>query len=263
MPNYCWIGCINLSEFEEYTAVIANILIGHATVEKMVGHNIYKTRINRSDRLFWITHVRQGQAYIEILEIILNHDYQKSRWLRPGVLQHYLEKRTLATANAATNIDEVPCVPAEFSPAVRYYDQRFIEYTPEQNQVFSAQTPVIITGAAGSGKSCVLFEALQKMCAQMDREGATGQILYVAQSTLLVSNIRSMWGESDQRVLFLSYNELVQHLDPSCTLENKMGSEYFFSWFTSYIEQKERACRTGHFSAENLVRYSATTCLDS
>ena len=201
MPQYCWIGCVNLPEFEKYSELIHRVLIGLVKVEKMVGHKIYKARINHTDRLFWITQIREGRAYIEIIEVILNHDYQKSRFLKPGVLNKYLEKRVLAALNYAPNIDDMPSVTAEYSDTVRYYDQRFIEYTPAQNQALLAQTPVVITGAAGSGKSCVLFEVLKKMCDQMDSEDSTGQILYVAQSRFLVHKIQEMWGASDHRVL--------------------------------------------------------------
>ncbi len=253
MPHYCWASCINQSEFSDYSAVIEKVITGHALVEKINGHQIYKARINQSDRLFWITTIRDGVAHMEIIEVILNHDYQKSRFLKPGILKQYLEKRTSEKNLPPTNLDSMPCDVAEYLSSARYYDQRFISFTRDQEQALLAQEPVLITGAAGSGKSCVLFAALHKMLDQMSTELITGKILYVAQSPWLVNSLQGMWGDSDSRVLFLSYTDLIKQLDPDCLEINEITSEYFFSWFNEYIKQQERTHFVGKLTMEQLT----------
>ncbi len=253
MPGYYWLSCLNETAYPEHATIINHVLTGHARVEKISGYHIYKARINHSDRMFWITTIRNGQAHMEIIDVVLNHDYQKSSFLKPGVLKRYLEKRISSESAIVENVDALPCEPAEHLPTARYYNQRFIEFSSGQEQALSAAEPVVITGTAGSGKSCVLFAALNKMLEHMIAENIDGKILYVAQSSWLVNSLQDMWGDVDPRVLFLSYNDLLKQLVPECLEANEIGFEYFCSWLSGYIKKQELACLAGRINSEHLA----------
>jgi hypothetical protein len=56
---------------------------------KKVGDNLYRARLNQSDRLLFSVYRHQGQAYALILEYINNHAYQDSRFLRRATAARY------------------------------------------------------------------------------------------------------------------------------------------------------------------------------
>ncbi|MEA3302494.1 MAG: hypothetical protein U9Q75_04360, partial [Pseudomonadota bacterium] len=51
---------------------------------KKVGDNLYRARLDRSNRLLFAVHRYQGEAYALILEYIKQHAYEKSRFLNRG-----------------------------------------------------------------------------------------------------------------------------------------------------------------------------------
>jgi hypothetical protein len=51
---------------------------------KKVGDNLYRARLDRSNRLLFSVHRYQGQAYALVVECIKQHAYEKSRFLNRG-----------------------------------------------------------------------------------------------------------------------------------------------------------------------------------
>src|SRR3954465_10547975 len=56
-------------------------------LEKLVGHNVYSARVNKFNRLLFTTIRVQDKPYLMLLDEVLNHDYAKSRFLKPAVLK--------------------------------------------------------------------------------------------------------------------------------------------------------------------------------
>ena len=266
---YYWMGCKNTSEFAHLEHIINNVLSGEADVDKMTNYPIYKTRINQADRLFWITELIAGKPHMRVIDVVLNHDYQKSKFLKKGVLKRYLESIATHPVNAANQLPESNMDSASndqnarlplwekthYSNQAHYFNQQFILFSNEQQHALNVAEPVVISGPAGSGKSCVLFEVLHKM---LNQRGADKEpILYVAKSAVLAAQLKGLWDDANSNaqhdnVLFKSYDALLAHLDASCVLENKVCDEYFINWLNAYIEQKKRATSVGKICAEAL-----------
>ena len=51
---------------------------------KKVGHNLYRARLDISNRLLFSLYRYQDHTYILVLEYIAHHAYNKSRFLRRG-----------------------------------------------------------------------------------------------------------------------------------------------------------------------------------
>ena len=51
---------------------------------KKIGDNLYRARLDRSNRLLFSLYRYQDEAYILVLECIEHHAYDKSRFLRRG-----------------------------------------------------------------------------------------------------------------------------------------------------------------------------------
>ncbi|HHJ19112.1 MAG TPA: hypothetical protein ENJ84_04685, partial [Gammaproteobacteria bacterium] len=49
---------------------------------KKVGDNLYRARLNRSDRLIFSLYQYQGQRYALVLEYLKSHNYKQSRFLQ-------------------------------------------------------------------------------------------------------------------------------------------------------------------------------------
>ena len=266
---YYWFGCTNTHEFQEYEHLINKILSGEASVDKMVQYRIYKSRINKKDRLFWTTTLVDGIPHMLILDVILNHDYQKSKFLKKGVLDAYLEKRAQgfldddkvmeAMAEETEETEETKetketeksFVEAHHKEQAYYYDQAFIIFNDEQNNALQLPMPMVVSGPAGSGKSCVLFELLRNMRNSMP-ENELKPILYVANSPFLVAHLQQMWNTEadDRRVIFKSYDTLVTSLDSTCRMEMKVDDTHFFKWLDAYIENKSKAKKAKKAKAE-------------
>lgn len=249
---YYWQACVNAAEFVDHARLIDNILLGVAEVDKMAQYRIYKSRINAADRILWTTVMVDGKPCMLVLDVILNHDYRKSRFLKKGVLEAYLEKRGPLTfegvhAEEEALPDALDWEPARYYPQAYYYDESFIAFNAEQDHALQLPMPVVISGPAGSGKSCVLFEAMRVMW-QAKPEDEKKAILYVAKSPFLAAHYQRMWdAEPDDRsVLFCSYDALIVSLDAACTTVTKVGEAYFFKWLDSYIEGQSRAVAVGH-----------------
>ncbi len=246
MKKICyWAGVIDLDDLaNKYQESLARILQGGASglnLEKLRGHDVYSVRLNRSDRLLFTTIQMQGKAYLMVLDVVENHDYQKSRFLKPGVLRNYLELQGKTFAEEINHEDFVDSELPESLVAlvetqnpfadsacsltysrVEFFNQNFIEFSEEQSGlVHRTKLPLMISGVAGSGKSCVGLSMLENYIALQGSEN-TGPILYVTESSNLTMKMRRAWTSlpiaqqlDSKLVQFKCYGELVKELLPS------------------------------------------------
>ena len=111
-----------------------------------------------------------------LLDEVLNHDYAKSRFLKPAVLKHYLELHGKVISEELVDthfeIHQEPgfLLPEKRNPnqsthysRIDFYNQKFIELDDVQ-LVAATKTafPLIISGAPGSGKSCIALLILSQ-----------------------------------------------------------------------------------------------------
>lgn len=192
-----------ISGFAKWRAFMEAGDLKSADVKK-IGDNLYRARLNRSDRLLLAFYSHAGERYALVLEYLKSHDYAGSRFLNHGV---------------TVNEDKIPQLTQlpEDVPALAYVNpqhphfnllDKIISFDDTQQAVFSLKPPLIIIGSAGSGKTALTLEKL-KVCA--------GDVLYVTLSTYLVKNARDLYYahqyENPQQVVdFFSFQEFLESI---------------------------------------------------
>jgi hypothetical protein len=169
---------------------------------KKIGDNLYRARLNRSDRLLLAFYHYADTRYALVLEYLKSHDYAGSRFL---------------SHHAVIDEDKIPALEhaPDDTPALAYVNtqhgrfnllDKIISFDDTQQAVFDLQPPLVIIGSAGSGKTALTLEKL-KAC--------SGDVLYVTLSPYLVKNSRDLYyahgyANPHQQVDFLSFQEFLE-----------------------------------------------------
>ncbi|HEB94644.1 MAG TPA: hypothetical protein ENI94_14555 [Gammaproteobacteria bacterium] len=189
---------------------------------KKVGDNLYRARLNRSNRLLFAIHRYQGEAYALVLECIEQHAYEKSRFLNRDTVVDEGKIPPLAS------LDEVQMEPLIYvNPANTTFNllDKIISFDQTQSDIYALQPPLIIIGSAGSGKTALTLEKMKE---------AVGDILYVTRSPYLVHNSRDLYyatryANDDQQIDFLSFQEYLESIHVPAGREMNFGE--FSAWF--------------------------------
>ena len=229
-----YVGLDASSAGPAYSRVIKAIAAGDfraAQVKKLSNQlhgRFYRARLNDADRLLFTFVRREDEVCVLILEIIANHAYDRSRFLR----------------GAPVDEDRIPDIePAEaFEQAqvLRYLHpsrprlhllDKPISFDDAQQAIFSEAPPLILIGGAGSGKTALTLEKLKL---------ARGDILYVTHSAFLAKNARDLYFANgfepiEQDVQFLSLREFIEsiHVPPG----HEAHWRDFAAWFARMRQQ--------------------------
>lgn len=211
-----WDGIVANKELaEKYKSVLQKIIEGNykeanLDLKKLPNHKVFSVRVNDSDRLlFTIVKGQDKLSYLLLLGEVKNHDYHKSPFLKASVLTAFLEKNVADILKDAAineesfkiytenlfeaveqNLDE-PCRPLSF------YNKHFIQFNDTQQSVLTSSLPLVISGAGGSGKSCLAFSLLSFQ---------NGKRLYVTQSKPLASQMKHFWDEGPYEQNDVTFN---------------------------------------------------------
>lgn len=201
-----------------------------AEVKKLTGGGgkIYRAKLDYANRLLFSI-VRHGETvYALMLEIIENHAYDKSRFLRGAIIDE----------------EKLPAVAAEQeaaeAEAVRYIHperreihllDKVISFDDEQESVYRLAPPVIVVGSAGSGKTALTLEKLKH---------AQGEVLYVTHSAYLAQNARDLYyghgfEREGQDAIFFSFREFVESIQLPQGREAQWRN--FAGWFSRMRQQ--------------------------
>ena len=85
---------------------------------RKIGDNLYRARLNRSDRLLFSLYQHGGESYCLILEYIRNHAFDKSRFLERGVV---IDEDKIPAVNSITG---------ETLPALTYVNTTHKHFNP-------------------------------------------------------------------------------------------------------------------------------------
>uniref|UniRef100_UPI001054F175 hypothetical protein n=1 Tax=Legionella yabuuchiae TaxID=376727 RepID=UPI001054F175 len=255
MPVYYWRGIIakDATLFAPYMDVINRFLHKEwhgLHVEKLRGWTepmIGSVRVNQTDRILWTT----VDGKLCLLDVILNHEYEKSRFLKKGVLSAFLNKLrdNESTLDALEFVDldaeELPLPPQAQNDDAAFiglepYQHRLIQLNTEQEDAVLAQLPLIAYGPAGSGKSCVAFSMLSNYVREQAHDKNAFPIVYISQSLPLVNSMQTMWQETGAeenypgQVLFKTYDQILQEEMNG----GKLADETTFSdWYSNRMQQ--------------------------
>ncbi|MCX7116764.1 MAG: hypothetical protein NTW94_02440 [Legionellales bacterium] len=232
---YYWQGVTgDFGRFAPYQSTILLLLQGEykaLNLERLRSasrHPIYSIRINSADRILFTTFA--GKACL--LDVVLEHRYAGSAFLKKGVLNTFLSTYEDAVFEAAEGLDleTVEETEALSVAPLAYFQSQFIELSLLQQTAVRASLPMIVTGPAGSGKTCLALSMLSNYCRAHRDEPMP--VLYVCQSEALKRLVQAGWREiADEtqfrtEVHFRTYDELID--------DDKKGlatASDFSAWF--------------------------------
>jgi hypothetical protein len=173
---------------------------------KKVGDNLYRARLNQSDRLLFSVYRHQGCAYALILEYIKHHAYEDSRFLRRAAA---IDESKISAIDDPAQIEGAPL--AYLNPHNDRFNllDKIISFDDHQQATYQLQPPLVIIGSAGSGKTALTLEKMKQ---------TVGDVLYVTQSAYLVRNSRDLYyahdyENPDQQADFLSFQEFLESIE--------------------------------------------------
>ena len=199
-----------------------------ADVRKMTGSNYYRARLDIRDRLLFNFVTYRQQKYLLLLEVIKDHNYARSRFLRGGasIDENRLEPIMSPTNEMEAAAIELPYVHPEIK-AVHTLN-KFISFDVFQQSVFTLHPPLIIVGSAGSGKTMLVLEKLKEL---------PGNVAFISLSKYLVDNASNLYysygyDNEQQEADFLSFADYL------ALWQKPEGREADFNlferWFTRY-----------------------------
>jgi hypothetical protein len=183
----------------------------------------YRAKLDDADRLLFSL-VRHGDEVCALmLEVIANHDYDKSRFLRGAAI----DEAKIPDVEAAEAIKEAQTV-RYLHPertTIHLHDKP-ISFDNTQEAIYRQPPPLIVIGSAGSGKTALTLEKLKH---------AGGDVLYVTHSAYLAQNARSLYYANGfeytgQEAGFLSYRECVESIRVPVGRESTWRD--FSGWFS-------------------------------
>lgn len=211
---------------------------------EMSTYPIFSMRLSQKGRLLFTYFKHQGVNHPLLLDVLPDHEYDKSKYLNnPKLLETYFKKRRNDYAaeiarhvaeQTAEEANDEPHKPTKFV-AVQIMGAHAI--VPDENQA-AITLPAIVEGPPGSGKTSVAMG----MVAQHAHE----RILVVTRSKRLTDALKGAWAENPanlgehSRVEILTYNELAKRALPRGIKLTPDGRAVFEKWFETYTTATDR-----------------------
>ena len=228
--------------FDKVKAAIEAGDFRSADVKKLHAGPYYRARLDYANRLL-LQFARIDRPESEggtetvclALEVIENHAYDRSRFLRGSAVDEARIEREPPTDAKA------PALSAEATP-LRWLGagrtqfellDKPIVFDEAQDEAYRHPAPLVVIGSAGSGKTAVTLARLRE---------AEGRVLYVTLSAYLAQSARALhaalgFENPKQEVDFLSYRELLE------TLHVPPGREVTLPVFAAWWQRVEQGQR--------------------
>lgn len=196
------------AQYKRVVAAIERDDFATAEVKKLVNlrhGKFYRAKLDDANRLLFAI-VRHGnETYALLLEVIENHDYAKSRFLRGAEIDE--DKLPIVGLPQATvEADPVRYVHPE-RREIHFLD-KMISFDDAQEEVYRLSPPLILVGAAGSGKTALTLTKMKHV---------EGEVLYVTQSAYLAQSARDLYyahgfDREGQEATFFSFWEFLESI---------------------------------------------------
>lgn len=187
----------------------------------------YRVKLSDAARLI-VQFVRwNGGRAALALELLPNHEYERSRFLRGARVD---ESKIEA---AVEPLDERPIKYLHPTRPTFALLDKPLSFDDAQDEVLRRRPPLVVVGSAGSGKTALLLQQLR---------AAPGRVLYLTESAWLAQSARGLFVALDhdpgeQEADFLSYR---QFLD---SLAVPTGSAVTFRDFVGFFERHRQKLR--------------------
>ena len=200
-------------------------------VKKLHTGGYYRAKLDHSNRLLLQFARCGGETVCLALEVIENHAYEKSRFLRGApVDEAKIEAESTLEPTSEPAQPGAEAVPLRWLHATRTEFELLdkpIVFDDAQEAVRRLPAPVVLVGSAGSGKTAVTLAKLRE---------AEGRVLYVTQSAYLAQSARALYDAHGyqnpaQQAEFLSFREFLE------TLHVPQGREVSFKAFCGWFDR--------------------------
>jgi hypothetical protein len=219
------------AQYKKIVAAIERDDFKTAEVKKLahISHGkFYRAKLDYANRLLFAVVHHHNEVYALLLEVIENHDYAKSRFLRGAQVDE----------GALAAID--PTQAAQEAEAVRYvhhqrreihFLDKMISFDDAQEAVYRLPPPVILVGSAGSGKTALTLEKMKHI---------EGEVLYVTHSAFLAQSARDLYyghgfEREGQEAAFFSFWEFMESIRVPQGREASWRD--FAAWFSRMRQQ--------------------------
>ncbi|RBP06412.1 UvrD-like helicase family protein [Roseiarcus fermentans] len=202
-----------------------------AGLKKLSPTPYWRAKLSDEARLLMQFAPHEGETVCLFLEVIPNHAYEKSRFLRGAAIDRSkIESgpddpapQPAPPARGGLELRWLPAQAAEFELL-----DRPIVFDEAQEAVRRREVPLVVVGSAGSGKTAVTLAKMRE---------ATGRVLYVTHSAYLAQTARRLYSAHGyenpaQDVEFMSFRELVD------SMAVPEGAEVGFSAFRAFVERR-------------------------
>ena len=221
------------SAFAKVRAAIEAGDFKSSDVKKLHAGTYYRAKLDHSNRLLLQFARCNGETVCLALEVIENHAYDKSRFLRGAPVDEAKIEREPSiepgqSAAAAMPLRWLHATRAEFELL-----DKPVVFDDAQEAVRRLPAPVVLVGSAGSGKTAITLAKLRE---------AQGRVLYVTQSAYLAQSARALYDAHGyenpaQEADFLSYREFLE------TLHVPQGREVSFNTFSGWFDRHRTAAK--------------------
>lgn len=222
-------------QFAKLQQALARDDLKSPKLKKLQPTPYWRFKLDQAHRLL-VQFVRHGDETVCLaLEVILNHAYDRSRFLRGATLDWQdLDLDDDASVGTA-DVGEQAQVLRYIHPQRGDFHvlDKVLSFDDAQQAVYDAPAPLILVGSAGSGKTALTLQKLRL---------ARGRVLYVTQSSYLAQSAQALYfahgyEPEGQEPAFLSYREFVE------TLQVPVGHEVTFTHFCGWFERYRSAAK--------------------
>ena len=217
-------------QFDKTVGFLENNDFDSAEIKKITETGYYRAKLDYENRLLFKFAKFNGQTYILLLEVIYNHAYEKSRFLRGAKI----DETKLISLKSEKQVADPDKVQISFvNPNTNKFHllNKVISFDNVQQNIFSLKLPVVIVGSAGSGKTVLTLEKIKQL---------KGNVLYITLSPYLVENSSRLYYSDHyfnekQDVDFLSFKEYLE------TLKVIPGKEIDYKNFNAWLQPRKQA----------------------
>lgn len=217
-------------QYEKVIGFLENGDFHSAEVKKLTNTNFYRAKLDYENRLLFKFATYNKETYILLLELIVNHEYEKSRFLRGAKID---EKKLIPLKNEK-EIAKEEIVDLNFinKKSNKFHMlNRLISFDDVQEKIFKVKPPVVIVGSAGSGKTVLTLEKIKSL---------KGKVLYITLSSFLVENSEKLYYSNyyineKQEVDFLCFKEYLE------TIKIISGKELDYSSFNNWLSTRKQS----------------------
>ena len=216
---------------EKTRAALASGDFAAAGLKKLSPTPYWRAKLSDEARLLMQFVSYQGETVCLLLEVILDHAYERSRFLRGSPvdfakIENRPDDATLRPEPVGRGGLELRWLPpqgAEFE----LLDKPII-LDDAQQAVRRHKVPLVVVGSAGSGKTAVTLAKLRE---------AAGTVLYVTLSAYLAQTARQLYSahgyeNPEQDVEFMSFREFVD------SIAVPEGVEVSFAVFRAWLDRR-------------------------